>query len=84
MAEDARCGGCDCVPNEDGCECREVACVACGVRDHIYNMEHALKDDCDWAYIPFSDKLDGFYCPSCFGADDCEEEQREDYEDYFE
>jgi hypothetical protein len=74
MAEDSICGGCDCVPNEDGCECREVCCVNCGFRNHIYNMENLLKESGeDWNAIPFHDKIDHFYCASCFGADDLEE-----------
>ena len=74
MSEDARCGGCDCIPNEDGCECRDVSCCGCGVRDHIYNMENELRETGDWANIPFHDKLDHFYCLRCFDGIDMIEE----------
>lgn len=74
MSEDARCGGCDCIPNEDGCECRDVSCCGCGVRDHIYNMENELRDTGDWANIPFHEKLDHFYCLRCFDGIDMIEE----------
>ena len=75
MAEDARCGGCDCIPNEDGCECRDVSCCGCGVREKIYNMENVLRETGDWEHIPFQDKLDLFYCHTCYGANDEEEEE---------
>ena len=77
MSEDARCGGCDCIPNEDGCECRDVSCCGCGVREKIYNMENELRETGDWANIPFHDKLDHFYCLRCFDnpPDGVEEEE---------
>ena len=77
MSEDARCGGCDCIPNEDGCECRDVSCCGCGVREKIYNMENELRDTGDWANIPFHEKLDHFYCLRCFedSPDGIEEEE---------
>jgi hypothetical protein len=74
MSEDARCGGCDCIPNEDGCECRDVSCCGCGVREKIYNMENELRETGDWANIPFHDKLDHFYCLRCFDGIDMIEE----------
>jgi hypothetical protein len=37
-------------------------------------MENLLKESGeDWNAIPFHDKIDHFYCASCFGADDLEE-----------
>lgn len=77
--EEEICGGCDTMKTEDGCECRIVACCACGVSDHIYNMNHILKERDDWFEIPFSDKIAEFYCSSCF-----REDYEENYEDYFE
>ena len=73
--EEEICGGCDTMINADGCECRLVSCCSCGYRDHIYNMEHPLKDDEDWNTIPFSEKVFDFQCSRCFrdGTDDVKE-----------
>jgi hypothetical protein len=37
-------------------------------------MENLLTESGeDWNAIPFHDKIDHFYCASCYGADDLEE-----------
>ena len=75
MSEDVKCGGCDCITNEDGCECRDVSCVDCGVREKIYNMENHLRDTGDWANISFHEKLDHFYCHRCYNKSVEDEEE---------
>jgi len=70
-----RCGGCDTFETIDGCECREVPCVVCGKRNHIYNMEHCDKyNESLWADLSFEDKLNGFHCEGCEVSDDEDEE----------
>jgi len=81
LEEEQICGGCDTIPDEDGCECREVLCCLCGEKDHIYNMENPLKDCDEWEFIPFCDKVDGFTCRCCYEEEEEEEDCMEEDEE---
>ena len=81
IEEEQICGGCDTIPNDDGCECRMVSCCECGQRHHIYEMEHPFKDRDDWYEIPLCDKIHEFCCQRCFREEGDEEEQDDESEE---
>ena len=76
--ENEPCPHCDTMEGVDGCECREVACIHCGMKACIYAMEHPDKENEElWKDLSFEDKIQGFHCDGCGGSD--EEQEPEEY-----
>jgi len=74
--EEQLCPECDKLINDDGCDCRPVACMVCGAANKIYAMEHILdKDTDDYEQACLNERLGGYYC---YGCDPYEEEEEEE------
>tara|TARA_R110000822_G_C15133266_1_gene475335 strand:- start:284 stop:592 length:309 start_codon:yes stop_codon:yes gene_type:complete len=79
--ESEPCPHCDTMDGPDGCECREVACVKCGLKACIYAMSHPDKENEElWQDLSFEDKIQGFHCDGCDGSSDEEEPPETDSE----
>ena len=74
--DELRCGGCDCIINDDGCECRVVPCSKCGQGEHLYDMIHPEYHTAYWfENMSFDEKICSVICQRCVQEDDEEEDE---------